>query len=83
MNQSSSILNEESASLCSLGLFTGRITGSVIGRSIELAALEQGLASARRGMNGITLEGEPGIGKTRILLAIEQLARDQASGQSP
>src|SRR5438552_1855674 len=72
-----SILTAESTPFSSLGLYTGRITGPVVGRTIELAALEQGLASARRGMNCITLEGEPGIGKTRLVLAVHERAVEQ------
>jgi len=59
----------------SMGLYLGRVTGSVVGRSQELAAIEQELKSPRRGMVCLTVEGEPGIGKTRLLLAIEALAR--------
>ncbi len=65
----------DTASLCSLSLYAGRITGSIVGRPLELAAVEQEMASAQSGMACITLEGEPGIGKTRMLLAIEELAR--------
>ena len=64
--------------LSSLGLFAGRVTGSVVGRPVELAAAEQELATARSRVACLTLEGEPGIGKTRILLAIEELARAQS-----
>jgi DNA-binding NarL/FixJ family response regulator len=42
---------------------------------MEIAAVEQYLASARTGMVCLAIEGEPGIGKTRLLLAIEELAR--------
>ena len=63
--------------LSSLGLFAGRVTGSVVGRPLELAAVEQELASARRRMTCLTLEGEPGIGKTRLLVAIQELGRTQ------
>ena len=61
----------------SLGLHRGRLTGSVVGRAPELAAVEQELISVRGGMVCLTAEGEPGIGKTRHLLAIEELTRAQ------
>ncbi|HEV2686413.1 MAG TPA: AAA family ATPase, partial [Actinomycetota bacterium] len=60
--------------LCSLGLHVRRISDSVVGRPIELAAIEQGIRSARASLSGLTLEGEPGIGKTRLLLAASELA---------
>ncbi len=63
--------------LCSLSLYAGRVTASIVGRPLELAAVEQELAAAQTGMACVTLEGEPGIGKTRLLLAIEELARDK------
>jgi DNA-binding NarL/FixJ family response regulator len=63
-------------SLSALGLYSGRISGSVVGRPQELAALERGLEEARRGMYCLAFEGEPGIGKTRLLLAVDELARN-------
>src|SRR3990167_7090914 len=64
--------------LSSLGLFAGRVTGSVVGRPVGLAAAGQELGTAPSRGGGPQLEGEPGIGKTRILLAIEELARAQS-----
>ena len=49
----------------------------MVGRPLELAAVEQEFASARRRMTCLTLEGEPGIGKTRLLVAIQELGRTQ------
>ncbi len=58
-----------------LALQVRRATGAVVGRPVELAAIEQELDSARQGrLSAITLEGEPGIGKTRLLLAASELA---------
>jgi len=51
-----------------------RGVASVVGRTAELAAIESELAAAREGLSAVTLEGEPGIGKTRLLLAATQLA---------
>src|SRR5438093_2507978 len=52
-----------------------RVTGAVVGRPVELAAIQQELAVAQGGrLAGITVEGEPGIGKTRLLLAAAELA---------
>ncbi len=61
--------------LSSLGLYGRRVTKAVVGRPFELEAVERELASAGSGMVCITVEGEPGIGKTRFLLAVEELAR--------
>jgi DNA-binding NarL/FixJ family response regulator len=51
-----------------------RLTRAVIGRSAELAAIGQELRSAESGrFAALTVEGEPGIGKTRLLVdAAEQ-----------
>lgn len=52
-----------------------RITGSVVGRPLELAAAEEEMAVARTGqLAALTFEGEPGIGKTRLLVAVSELA---------
>src|SRR5438874_1699790 len=60
--------------LCSLSLHVRRISDSVVGRPIELGAIEQGIRAARTSFSGLTLEGEPGIGKTRLLLAASEVA---------
>src|SRR5438067_9748772 len=59
---------------CSLTVQLRRVTGSVVGRSMELAAIEHELQGARTNLSAVTLEGEPGIGKTRLLLATAELA---------
>jgi tetratricopeptide (TPR) repeat protein/DNA-binding CsgD family transcriptional regulator len=59
---------------CSLTVQLRRVTGSVVGRSIELSAIEHELQGARTNLSAVTLEGEPGIGKTRLLLATAELA---------
>jgi DNA-binding NarL/FixJ family response regulator len=65
-----------------LALQGRRVTGSVVGRQVELGAIKQELASARSGrLTALTLEGEPGIGKTRLLLAAAELAA--AEGFTP
>ncbi|MDQ3932592.1 MAG: AAA family ATPase, partial [Actinomycetota bacterium] len=52
-----------------------RVTGSIVGRFVELDAIRQELATAKRGqLSALTLEGEPGIGKSRLLIAIYELA---------
>src|SRR5215208_3352608 len=61
--------------LPSLGLYGGRGSGVLIGRAQALTAVEQGLSAAERSMACLALEGEPGIGKTRLLLEVEELAR--------
>ena len=61
---------------CSLAVQLRRATGSIIGRSAEIAAFSQELKEASGRLAAITLEGEPGIGKTRLLLAACDLAAD-------
>jgi tetratricopeptide (TPR) repeat protein/DNA-binding CsgD family transcriptional regulator len=59
-----------------------RTTGPVVGRQVELGAIRQELASARAGrLTALTLEGEPGIGKTRLLVAAAEVAA--AEGFTP
>ena len=59
---------------CSLAVQLRRATGAVIGRSAELEAISQELKDATGRLAAVTLEGEPGIGKTRLLLAAAELA---------
>ena len=50
-----------------IALQVRRATGPIVGRQVELGAIRQELSSARLGrLTGLTLEGEPGIGKTRL-----------------
>ena len=61
--------------MSTLALHVRRVTGSVVGRKVELGAIRQELTSAKTGrLTALTLEGEPGIGKTRLLLAAAGLA---------
>ncbi|MGH2467968.1 MAG: AAA family ATPase [Candidatus Limnocylindrales bacterium] len=59
---------------CSLAVQLRRTTGGVIGRGAELEAIAQELREASSRLAAVTLEGEPGIGKTRLLLAAADLA---------
>jgi DNA-binding CsgD family transcriptional regulator/tetratricopeptide (TPR) repeat protein len=59
---------------CSLSVQLRRATGSIIGRESELAAIGQELKEASSRFAAVTLEGEPGIGKTRLLLAAAEMA---------
>ena len=59
---------------CSLAVQLRRATGAVIGRSAELEAISQVLHEATGRLAAVTLEGEPGIGKTRLLLEAAELA---------
>lgn len=77
MTESQIRVNQAVGSLTSLGLYARRVTESVVGRPIELASVEQELAAVQRGMVCLSIEGEPGIGKTRLLLATDKLARAQ------
>jgi len=65
---------------CSLAVQLRRATGAVIGRGAELEAISRELSEASGRLAAVTLEGEPGIGKTRLLLAAAELAA--ASGFS-
>jgi DNA-binding CsgD family transcriptional regulator/tetratricopeptide (TPR) repeat protein len=60
--------------LCSLSLHVRRISESVVGRPLELAAVEKAILTAKNSLAGLTLEGEPGIGKTRLLIAASEIA---------
>ncbi len=73
-----SVLDPLVGSQCSLAVQLRRATGAVIGRSAELDAVAQELREASGRLAAVTLEGEPGIGKTRLLLAASELA--SASG---
>ena len=67
-----------SAAFAPLGLLEHRAGRSVVGRPAELAAIEEGIASAATGrLAAVTVEGEPGIGKTRLLLAARESALAQ------
>src|SRR4249919_1105630 len=58
-----------------LALHVRRAAGPVVGRQVELGAIRQELASAKTGrLTALTLEGEPGIGKTRLLVEASELA---------
>jgi DNA-binding NarL/FixJ family response regulator len=74
-NESSSLHEPGFTSVSALGLRVGRTTGGVVGRRVQLEAVERELEAARQGLVCVALQGEPGIGKTRFLLAAEELAR--------
>ena len=58
-----------------MALDVHRATGDVVGRPAELQAIAQELATSRAGrLVGLTVEGEPGIGKTRLLVAAAERA---------
>ncbi|HLX36036.1 MAG TPA: AAA family ATPase [Candidatus Limnocylindrales bacterium] len=59
---------------CSLAVQLRRATGSVVGRAVELEAIAREIRDAKTRLSAVTLEGEPGIGKTRLLLAAADLA---------
>ena len=63
---------------CSLAVQLRRASGAVIGRSAEIDAISQELREASGRLAAVTLEGEPGIGKTRLLLSAAEVA--SASG---
>ncbi len=58
-------------------LHVHRASGAVVGRRNELDAIRQEIATAGAGrLLGLTVEGEPGIGKTRLLLAAGEIAAE-------
>jgi hypothetical protein len=58
-----------------MALHVHRAAGAVVGRQTEQDAIRQELASAATGrLAGLAIEGEPGIGKTRLLLAAGEMA---------
>ena len=59
---------------CSLAVQVRRASGSIIGREAELTAFAQEIRAAADHLTAVTLEGEPGIGKTRLLLEACDLA---------
>src|SRR5687768_16712360 len=63
---------------CSLAVQLRRATGSIVGRAAELTAISQEIREAKTRLAAVTLEGEPGIGKTRLLVAAAEMA--QAAG---
>src|SRR4051794_35812314 len=63
---------------CSLQVHLRRATGSIVGRTTELQTIEQAIREAKDHLAAVTLEGEPGIGKTRLLVAAADMA--QAAG---
>ncbi|HTK43855.1 MAG TPA: AAA family ATPase [Patescibacteria group bacterium] len=60
-------------SQCSLSVQLRRATGSIVGRSTELNAIAQAIREAKTRLTAVTLEGEPGIGKTRLLVATAEM----------
>ncbi|MGH2680774.1 MAG: helix-turn-helix transcriptional regulator [Actinomycetota bacterium] len=63
------------AAFAPLGLFEHRARRAVVGRPAELSAIEEGIAGAEGGrLTAVSVEGEPGIGKTRLLLAAREIA---------
>jgi len=58
-----------------MALHVHKAAGPVVGRRAEQDAIRQELASAATGrLAGLAVEGEPGIGKTRLLLAAGEMA---------
>ncbi|HEY6635300.1 MAG TPA: AAA family ATPase [Acidimicrobiia bacterium] len=68
------------ASAAAFDTQTARAQGPVVGRAPELEVIEQQLnAAPTAGLRAIVLEGEAGIGKTRMLDAAAGLATDAPS----
>ena len=63
------------AAFAPLGLLEHRTGRAIVGRPTELTAIEEGIAAAEAGrLAAVSVEGEPGIGKTRLLLAAREIA---------
>src|SRR5688572_15683109 len=63
------------AAFAPLGLLEHRTGRAVVGRPTELAAIEDGITGAQGGrLSAVAVEGEPGIGKTRLLLAAREIS---------
>jgi DNA-binding NarL/FixJ family response regulator len=62
---------------CSLAVQLRRASGPIIGRTAELEAISLELRDATGRLTAVTLEGEPGIGKTRLLLAAAEQATER------
>ncbi len=55
-----------------------RAKGTIVGRSVELAAIAEEIEEVKSGrMRVLALEGEPGIGKTRLLESAARIAAEQ------
>ncbi|HYY08076.1 MAG TPA: ATP-binding protein, partial [Actinomycetota bacterium] len=66
------------AAFAPLGLLEHRTGRAVVGRPMELRAIEDAMMAAEGGrLSAITVEGEPGIGKTRLLLAAREVAESK------
>ena len=75
MNEAQAAPSAPTSAVAPLALHVRRAAGPVVGRQVELGAIRQELASARAGrLTALTLEGEPGIGKTRLLVAAAEAA---------
>jgi DNA-binding NtrC family response regulator len=63
-----------SMTLCPLAMHARGSMEGLVGRPTEMAAIRQELAAAATGrLACVVIEGEPGIGKTRILVAAQDL----------
>jgi DNA-binding CsgD family transcriptional regulator len=67
--------------LCPLALQAVRATHELIGRPTEMTAIRQELSTAAGGrLACVSIEGEPGIGKTRLMLSSQELAEAEGFG---
>jgi DNA-binding CsgD family transcriptional regulator len=64
-----------SAAFAPLGLLPHWTRRALVGRPTEVSAIEEGIDLAAAGrLSAVTVEGEPGIGKTRLLLVAREMA---------
>jgi DNA-binding CsgD family transcriptional regulator len=61
-----------------VGISAARLPSrAVVGRSLEIEAIEMAIDDARHSLVGISLEGEPGIGKTTLMRAAAGMAAER------
>ena len=72
------LMDRPARALCPLAMQVRESREGLVGRPIEMTAIRQELTTAQvDGWPASAVEGEPGIGKTRLLMAAEELAEDE------
>jgi DNA-binding CsgD family transcriptional regulator len=75
------LVDRPERALCPLAMQPLRAAPELIGRPAEMTAIRQELATAAGGrLACVSIEGEPGIGKTRLMMAAQELAEVDGFG---
>jgi DNA-binding CsgD family transcriptional regulator/tetratricopeptide (TPR) repeat protein len=75
------LVDRPERTLCPLAMQPLRTPQELIGRPAEMTAIRQELATAAGGrLACVSIEGEPGIGKTRLMMAAQELAEVDGFG---